>query len=100
MATNNIGQAPTRNARLLAWVEQLVALCKPATVHWCDGSQAEYQALCDLMVRQGTFTQLNPRLRPGCYLARSHPSDVGRVEDRTFICSRSPGGCRADQQLG
>jgi phosphoenolpyruvate carboxykinase (GTP) len=90
MATNNIGQAPTRNARLLAWVEQLVALCKPATVHWCDGSQAEYQALCDLMVRQGTFTQLNPRLRPGCYLARSHPSDVGRVEDRTFICSRSP----------
>ncbi len=78
---------PTSNPRLLAWVEEVVKLCKPARVHWCDGSQAEYDALCELMVKGGTFTRLNEKLRPGCYLARSHPSDVGRTEDRTFICS-------------
>jgi len=74
-------------ARLAAWVEEMAALCQPDTVHWCDGSQAEYQSLCDLMVRHGTFVKLDEKKRPGCYLARSHASDVARVEDRTFICS-------------
>ena len=62
-------------------------LCQPAQVHWCDGSEAEYRSLCSQMVQQGTFVRLNDQLRPGCFLARSHPSDVARVEDRTYICS-------------
>jgi phosphoenolpyruvate carboxykinase (GTP) len=81
--------APTSNRKLLAWVEEVVKLCKPAHVHWCDGSEAESQRLCEQMVRAGTLTALNAKLRPGCYLARSHASDVARVEDRTFICSRT-----------
>ncbi|MBM3881784.1 MAG: phosphoenolpyruvate carboxykinase (GTP) [Verrucomicrobia bacterium] len=81
-------KAPTHHAKLLAWVEEAVQLCQPAAVHWCDGSEAEYQSLCERMVAAGTFTRLDPVKRPGCYLARSHPSDVARVEDRTYICSR------------
>ena len=64
-------------------------LCQPEHIHWCDGSDAENQALCDLMVKSGTFIKLDAKKRPGCYLARSHPSDVARVEDRTFICSKN-----------
>ena len=78
---------PTNNPKLLAWVEEMVQLCQPANVHWCNGSQAEYDALCNQMVKAGTFTKLNEKLRPGSFLARSHPSDVARVEDRTYICS-------------
>jgi phosphoenolpyruvate carboxykinase (GTP) len=80
-------QTPTQNKKLLAWVDEMTKLCKPESVHWCDGSQAEYDALCDLMVAKGVFTRLDPAKRPGCFLARSHASDVARVEDRTFICS-------------
>jgi phosphoenolpyruvate carboxykinase (GTP) len=65
----------------------MVALCTPARIHWVDGSAEEYEALCAQMVAAGTFTQLNPKLWPGCYLARSHAGDVARVEDRTYICS-------------
>lgn len=79
----------TINQRLLAWIEEMVKLCQPANVHWCDGSQAESDRLCQLMVASGTFTRLNEQLRPGCFLARSHPSDVARVEDRTFICAKT-----------
>ncbi len=73
---------------VLTWVNEMTELCQPSAVHWCDGSQEEYDALCDLLVERGTFTKLNPGRRPGCFLARSAPSDVARVEDRTFICTR------------
>lgn len=81
--------APTNNKRLIEWVNEVAKLCQPANIHWCDGSDAEYNSLCELMVKGGTFTKLNENLYPNSYLARSHPSDVARVEDRTFICSRN-----------
>ena len=79
--------AKTGNAKLLAWVNRVAGLCKPDSVHWCDGSQAEYDRLCDAMVESGTMIRLNPALRPRSFLARSTPDDVARVEDRTFICT-------------
>ena len=79
----------TTNANLIEWVKQMTELCQPDSVHWCDGSEKENQALCDLLVAHGTFAKLDAKKRPGSYLARSHPSDVARVEDRTFICSKT-----------
>jgi len=79
----------SRNEHLLRWVDKMAALCRPAAIHWVDGSQAEYEALCAQLEAAGTFTRLDQQRWPGCYLARSDPSDVARVEDRTFICSHS-----------
>lgn len=75
------------NQKVKDWVQEMVSLCKPDAIHWCDGSEEEYDRLNQQLVDNGTFIRLNPKLHPNSFLARSDPSDVARVEDRTFICS-------------
>jgi phosphoenolpyruvate carboxykinase (GTP) len=86
-STPGLRPAPTAHARLIAWVEQIAALTKPARVHWCDGSEAEKEAITADLLAKGTLKALDQTKRPGCYYAASDPRDVARVESRTFICS-------------
>ncbi|MCX6419269.1 MAG: phosphoenolpyruvate carboxykinase (GTP), partial [Actinobacteria bacterium] len=87
MTVPGFENAPTKNKKLLEWVEQTAALTQPDRIEWSDGSQDEWDRLTALLVEQGTFIKLNEAKRPNSFLARSNPKDVARVEDRTFICS-------------
>ncbi len=87
MMTHTVLQAWTQNQKLIEWIVFVQNLCQPDKLHLCDGSEEEYNQLCDELVQKGTFTRLNPNLRPNSFLARSTPDDVARVESRTFICS-------------
>ena len=86
-AIPGFADAPTKNKRLLAWVQEVAELTSPDRIEWCDGSDAEWNRLTQELVASGTLTPLNSEKRPNSFLARSHPSDVARVEDRTYICS-------------
>jgi phosphoenolpyruvate carboxykinase (GTP) len=89
MPKRNHSEPLATNKHLLKWVDKIAALTKPAAIHWVNGSQEENDLLCAQLVKAGTFTKLDEKLWPNCYYARSDPTDVARVEDRTFICSLS-----------
>lgn len=84
--------APTSNQRLLAWVREVAELTTPDRVEWCDGSDAEWTRLTDQLVDAGTLTRLDPQKKPNSFWCASDPTDVARVEDRTYICSVDPDG--------
>ncbi|MDP2208314.1 MAG: phosphoenolpyruvate carboxykinase (GTP) [Bacteroidota bacterium] len=79
----------TQNKKLLSWVDDMARMCQPSSIYWCNGSETEYDKMAELLVKNGTFQKLNGKLRPNSYYAKSDPTDVARVEDRTYICSKN-----------
>ena len=92
-------RVPTSDVQLTRWVGEIAELTKPDHIAWCDGSYPEWERLTNLLVEQGTFSRLNPQLRPNSFHCSSDPGDVARVEDRTFICSEKQEDARPDEQL-
>jgi phosphoenolpyruvate carboxykinase (GTP) len=85
--TYDLSDAPTKHPRILAWVAQVAELCQPDNIRWCDGSEAEWDEMAEKLVQSGTWERLDPEKKPNSFWARTDPSDVARVEERTFICS-------------
>ena len=85
---------PTTNKKVISWVNEIAKITQPDEIYWCDGTESENKKICNMLVQKGTFIKLNEKKRPGCFLARSNPKDVARVEARTFIC------CQKKEQAG
>ena len=100
MASSKIGKCNTSNQDVIQWVDQIVALCQPTNIFWCDGSEPEKFLLTEEAVSQKILIELNQEKLPGCYYHRSNPNDVARVEQCTYICTDTTRRGRADQQLG
>ena len=91
--TTATSQSPTTHEGILNWVNEIAELTQPDRIHWCTGDAAEWEQLTNALVESGTFTRLNEEKKPNSFLAQSDPTDVARVEDRTYICSVDEKDC-------